>query len=112
MSTTAASPSARVAATQGPGGLQQVTINATDEFTFEPAAITAHPGKVAVTLVDVGSYPHNLAVDVLNFTSDTVTDGIGRDTTMFTLTFDEPGTYEFVCTFHSSAGMRGQFVIG
>lgn len=100
-----------VAATNGPGGVQQVTIKGTSGFRFEPATVTAHTGKLKVTLVDVGAYPHDLAVGALHTTSDTVTGGLGKDTTTFTLTFNHPGTYNFDCTYHSSAGMRGQFII-
>lgn len=100
-----------VAATQAPDGAQQVTIDATNMFRFSPAVVTAHVGKVQVTLVDTGSYPHNVAVDGLDFTSKTVTGDLGQNTTTFTLSFTKPGRYPFRCTFHSSAGMRGAFVI-
>ena len=99
------------AAANGPRGTQQVTINATSSFRFEPATVTAHTGPLKVTLVDIGAYPHNLSVLEPHFTSDTVTGGVGKDKTTFTLTFNHAGTYKFVCTYHSSAGMRGQFII-
>ena len=99
------------AATNGPRGTQQVTINATSSFRFEPATVTAHTGLLKVNLVDIGAYPHNLSLAQPSFTSDTVTGGVGKDKTTFTLTFNHPGTYKFVCTYHSSAGMRGQFII-
>ena len=110
-SDTGAAAGPTVAATDGPGGVQQVTINATNSFRFDPATITAHPGTLKVTLVDTGSYPHNLAVDALHFMSQTVTGSPGENTTTFTLRFAKPGSYPFVCTFHSTAGMRGKFVI-
>jgi plastocyanin len=100
-----------IAATQGPDGIQEVTIKTTNDFRFDPPTVTAHTGKVKVTLVDVGSYPHNLAVAAMHFTSDTVTGGPGQNMTTFTMTFAKPGTYPFECTFHSSAGMRGTFLI-
>lgn len=102
---------ASAAATPGAGGTQQVTISATNDFRFSPATISAHPGALQVTLDDTGSYPHNLAVAALHFTSKTVTGSTGQQSTTFTLHFDKPGTYKFVCTFHSSAGMVGEFVI-
>jgi hypothetical protein len=67
-----------IAATQGPDGIQEVTIKTTNDFRFDPPTVTAHTGKVKVTLVDVGSYPHNLAVAAMHFTSDTVTGGPTR----------------------------------
>jgi plastocyanin len=102
-----ASAEARV----GPHGVQHITITATDRFRFDPSRVIAHPGRLTVTLVDAGSYPHNLSVAGLHTTSNTVTGGLGRTHTTFTLRFAHAGTYTFVCTFHSSAGMRGQFVI-
>jgi len=95
----------------GSSSAQEVTIKATNAFRFEPARVTAHTGVVKVTLVDVGAYPHNLSVSELPHTSATVTGGLGKDTTQFSLTFNHAGTYNFFCTYHSSAGMRGQFII-
>src|SRR5881275_3234358 len=43
------------------GGVQSVTIGGTDDFMFTPAEITVHPGTVRITLVDKGSYPHNIS---------------------------------------------------
>lgn len=100
-----------VTAAEGPGGVQHVTIKTTNGFRFDPPTVMAHVGKLKVTLVDEGSYPHNLAIGARHFTSDTVTGDPGQNTTSFTLTFSKPGTYPFVCAFHSSAGMRGKFVI-
>ena len=100
-----------VAATPGPGGTQQITIDATNMFRFDPPVIKAHPGTLKITLVDTGSYPHNLSVESLHVTSQTVTGELGDTKTTFTVRFAHPGTYDFVCTFHSSAGMRGQFIV-
>ena len=91
--------------------MQQVTIRATNMFRFGPSTITAHSGTLKVTLLDTGGYPHNLSVASLHITSDTVTGGFGQNRTTFTLRFPHPGTYTFECTFHSSAGMRGKFVV-
>ncbi len=105
------SPGPAVAATIGSDGVQRVTIEATDMFRFEPATISAHPGSLTITLVDNGGYPHNLSVSGLHTTSHTVTGGPGQSRTTFMVRFPGPGTYPFECTFHSSAGMRGEFVI-
>src|SRR3954454_16769933 len=42
-------------------GIQAVTIAAPDDFRFSPAEVTVHPGKVRITLVGKGSYPHNIS---------------------------------------------------
>lgn len=95
----------------GPGGVQEVTIHATNGFRFDPSVITAHVGTVRVTLVDAGSYPHNLSVSAVHVTSTTVSGAPGAMAATFTLTFTHPGRYGFVCTYHSSAGMKGDFVV-
>ena len=107
----ASGPAASASAQSGAGGVQQITINATNDFRFDPATIHAHVGMLRVTLVDTGSYPHNLAVASLHSTSKTVSGEPGATSTTYTLTFANPGTFSFVCTYHSSAGMKGQFVV-
>src|SRR5690348_1686208 len=62
----ASGPAASASAQSGAGGVQQITINATNDFRFDPATIHAHVGTLRVTLVDTGSYPHNLAVASLH----------------------------------------------
>jgi plastocyanin len=93
------------------GGVQQVTIHATDQLRFTPDTVDLHTGKVQVTLVSDGSYPHNISVPSLHLTSDTVSGNPGQKSTKLMLMLDKPGSYEFVCTFHSSAGMRGKLVV-
>jgi plastocyanin len=92
-------------------GAQQVTINATDNFRFQPDAQTVHVGTVQITLVDTGSYPHNIAFPSQHVTSQTVTGGLGKQKTTLVMTFIRPGTYSFECTYHSSAGMKGKIVV-
>lgn len=107
----AASSASSASAQPGAGGVQQITINATNDFRFDPATIHSRVGTLRVTLVDTGSYPHNLAVASLHSTSKTVSGQPGATSTTYMLTFAHPGTYSFVCTYHSSAGMKGQFVV-
>jgi plastocyanin len=35
----------------------------------------------------------------------------GQTSTTLLLTVTEPGRYDFVCTYHSSAGMKGTLVV-
>lgn len=92
-------------------GVQTVTIGTTNMFRFDPSTVTLHVGTVRIRLHDIGSYPHNLSVGALHTTSGTVSGDPGEQTKMFTLSFTQPGSYSFVCTYHSSAGMRGRFVV-
>ncbi len=73
--------------------------------------VRVHAGKVQITLKDMGSYPHNVVIPELNFTSATVTGGPGGSTTSFTVNFSKPGSYPFHCQYHASAGMTGMFMV-
>lgn len=103
-----ASGPAVVNAAKSADGIQQVTIDTTDNFRFVPATINAHVGKLRIVLTDNGSYPHNISFPDMHATSSTVSGDPGQDKTTFTVTFSHAGTYDFVCTFHSSAGMKGR----
>lgn len=105
---TKSSAPATVQATKGPDGIQQVTIDTTDNFRFVPDTIKAHVGKLRIVLADNGSYPHNISFPAMHATSSTVSGDPGQDKTSLTVTFSHAGTYDFVCTFHSSAGMKGR----
>jgi plastocyanin len=98
-------------AAKNAAGHQVITIDTTDALRFSPATIVAHVGTVSVTLHNVGSYPHNISVTALHKTSTSVSGELGAQTTTTTFTFTKPGTYNFICTYHYTAGMRGKFVI-
>ena len=98
-------------ATRDPEGVQQVTINTTDQFRFTPMDIRAHVGTLRIVLTDAGSYPHNISFGSLHATSETVSGSPGQQKTSFSVTFTHAGVYDFVCTFHSSAGMKGQVTV-
>jgi plastocyanin len=106
-----ASHSAALSATNGADGVQQVTINTTDNFRFAPPSIQAKVGKLRIVLTNKGSYPHNISFPTLHATSSTVSGNPGQQQTTFTVTFTHAGTYDFVCTFHSSAGMKGRITV-
>ena len=98
-------------ASTGAPGVQAVTIGATDDFSFAPTEVKVHPGQVRITLVDKGSYPHNISFPSLGKTSASVSGSPGQMSTTLVMTFDKPGRYDFVCTYHSSAGMKGDLVV-
>lgn len=86
---------------------------------FSPAVIEVPVGG-SVTFVNDGRAPHN-AVDVEGRWS---TEDVFGDLTMLngdsaTVTFDEPGVYDFICTFHATeqgdgtyVGMVGTIIVG
>ena len=100
-----------VNAMRGSDGVQQITIDATNQFRFTPMTIHAHVGKLRIVLDDHGAYPHNISFPTLHTTSSTVSGDPGQQQTTITVTFTHAGNYEFVCTFHSSAGMKGQVTV-
>ncbi|MDQ1746084.1 MAG: hypothetical protein QOD07_347 [Frankiaceae bacterium] len=106
---TAASASAT--ATTGADGVQEVVVGTTDKFRFGPATVHAHTGRLRIVLIDDGNYPHNIAFSSLHATSATVSGTPGQQRKVLTVTFASPGTYDFVCTYHSSAGMKGRVVV-
>jgi plastocyanin len=91
--------------------VQALTIRATDDFRFDPGTRTVHPGRIALTLLDTGSYPHNISFPSLRTTSTSVSGSPGQSSTTLLLTITRPGRYGFVCTYHSSAGMKGTLVV-
>jgi plastocyanin len=104
----ASAPSVAAAAATG---VQLVTLHVTDRLRFTPDSISVHPGKVRLTLVDDGSYPHNFSIPSLHVVSPTVSGNPGQTSATTTLTLTKPGTYPFVCTFRSAAGMHGEIVV-
>ena len=110
-STSGAQGAASAKGTTSAHGVQQVTIHATNGFRFSPSTVTAHTGKLRITLVDDGSYPHNISFPTMHLTSSTVSGNPGQDTTTLTVALPRAGTYSFFCSFHSSAGMKGQIKV-
>ncbi|MBK5222235.1 MAG: cupredoxin domain-containing protein [Acidimicrobiia bacterium] len=77
------------------GPADAVTVTVDDNF-FEPEAVDVATGGT-VTWEWVGSETHNVKHD--DFESEFLTEGT------FEHTFDEAGTYEYMCTVHP--GMEG-----
>jgi plastocyanin len=88
-----------------------VTVHTTDGLRFRPATVHVHVGTVRITVVDDGSYPHNLVLPALHRTSRTVAGNPGAERATFVVRVDRPGTYAFRCAYHASAGMRGSLVV-
>jgi uncharacterized cupredoxin-like copper-binding protein len=93
------------------GAAGAITIVET-EMRFSPNRIDAKVGQpITVTIVNQGSQRHDFAFPSLNMPSlrgiETALEP-GQSTTL-TLTFDQPGTYVFICTLqgHMSSGMSG-----
>ena len=86
---------------------QTATVVSNDELRFDPGIVQARVGTLELTHRNAGQIPHNLVFDDAALGAiDTVTGGQDKS---ITLTFSEPGTYDFVCTFHS--GQDGKVVV-
>lgn len=73
---------------------------AVEDNRFEPANLEVEVGET-VTWVWHGGNPHDVSAE--GFASELQSDGT------FTQTFDQPGTYDYVCTVHPD--MQGTVVV-
>ena len=73
---------------------------------FTPASITIAVGDTVTWRFDDGGVPHNVqgATDAESF----IHSPILRDAE-YSVTFDKPGTYQYLCTLHSQ--MTGTVVV-
>ena len=74
-------------------------------FQFKPDPIEVEAGD-SVTFVNLDGTTHDVTSKQLGVSEKL--EGKGAEATV---TFDEPGTYKYVCTLHSGPGMRGQVVV-
>jgi len=70
-------------------------------LTFTPKVVHVAPGA---TVLWTNSSPlgHTVTADDDSFDSDNVEPGA-----TFSMTFDSPGTYQYYCAPHGSAGLHG-----
>lgn len=93
------------------GGVQKITVKAGDDLRFHPDAITVHPGKVTITLVNTGQgAPHNLQLPSLPV-GDWVPLTSAGQTASVTFLTPAPGTYRFICSIHERQGQVGKLVV-
>jgi plastocyanin len=101
--------------TTGADGVQQVTLQTQDDYRFTPDHFTVKPGKVRLTVTNVGTQlthnfrfspgkgPAAIGAQILLLTS-------GQSKTIdFTVT--TPGTYQFECSFHVDLGQVGDMTV-
>jgi plastocyanin len=95
-------------------GVQEITIQTQDDYTFVPDTFTVAPGTVRLTLLNVAEeMTHNLEFD--DDGPGPIDGGIDflapqdEETIEFEVT--EPGDYPFSCTFHAQLGQTGTMTV-
>jgi plastocyanin len=73
------------------------------DFAFEPAMVMIDPGTT-VTWTNAGDRPHTVTADDGSFDSGRLDPG-----EQFSFTFDQPGTFAYVCGFHPE--MQGSVMV-
>jgi plastocyanin len=91
----------------GPADRQEATVVSNDELRYDPGIVQAQVGTLVLTHRNSGRIPHDLVFDDASLGRiDTVNGGQSRS---ITLTFSQPGSYDFVCAFHT--GQTGKVVV-
>jgi plastocyanin len=96
-------------------GAQEITIQTQDDYTFIPDTFTVAPGRVRLTLLNVGKdMTHNLRFDPGKGPEEIAAQidflGPGQEATIeFEVT--APGEYPFTCTFHAQLGQTGTMTV-
>ena len=91
-------------------GEDEVTVDVgagSDGYLFEPAAIRVSTGTTVVWEWTGEGGAHDVTAEDGTFESELTSDAGAT----FEHTFDEAGTYEYVCTPHESMGMKGAVVV-
>jgi plastocyanin len=72
---------------------------------FEPRELTV-PAGTTVVWVNKGADWHSVAATDASYQSGQIASG-----SSFSVTFDEPGTYSYICKHHARQGMLGKIVV-
>lgn len=76
-------------------------------YQFSPTPLTISVGTTVVWTNNAVSTPHTVTADDGTFNSGNL-----NPTNTFTVTFNTPGTYNYHCQYHGSAGTNGQVGTG
>lgn len=88
----------------GPAQGAQKKVEAQDN-KFVPADITISVGDT-VTFTNTGQLPHTATLKDGSFDSGNLNSGDSKE-----FTFKSAGTYDYVCTYHLSLGMKGTITV-
>jgi plastocyanin len=94
-------------------GVQQLTITTGVDLRFHPSTIVVHRGEVRLTLKNVptsgGGPPHDL--QVTGFPAANVPLIAAGESASVTFMAPAPGTYNFVCSIHTTQGQTGKLIV-
>ena len=82
----------------------EITMGSNGNLVFDPSELNIAAGE-SVTVTNGDLPPHNFVVADHPELSHPDLSFVGGES--FTVTFDEPGDYEFQCEPHAGAGMKG-----
>jgi plastocyanin len=82
----------------------EITMGSNGNLVFDPSELNIAAGE-SVTVTNGDLPPHNFVVADHPELSHSDLAFVGGES--FTVTFDEPGDYEFQCEPHAGAGMKG-----
>jgi plastocyanin len=82
----------------------EITMGSNGNLVFDPSELSISAGE-SVTVTNGDLPPHNFVVADHPELSHSDLAFVGGES--FTVTFDEPGDYEFQCEPHAGAGMKG-----
>ncbi|MBJ7450891.1 MAG: cupredoxin domain-containing protein [Blastococcus sp.] len=101
--------------TTGPDGAQEITVRVQDDYVFAPTAFTVAPGRVRITLTsDAQEMTHNILFTPGGGPVD-IDEGIPvlppgeTDTVEFSV--EQPGDYQYECSFHVRLGQIGTMTV-
>jgi plastocyanin len=92
---------------------EQVTLTGTDDFRFDPSAVTVKAGQpLEVTFKNGGEIPHDFTAQEGLAKPVAILEQGGQSGTA-TITYDKPGTYKFFCSQpgHDQLGMHGTIAV-
>jgi plastocyanin len=109
-------PQSGSASASAVAGVQQITLEAGDDYRFHPSTFTVHPGRVEVILKHPGTgAPHNW--QLVDFPADFVPLTPAGQTSMATFTAppligrEKRAVYKFECTIHVAQGQVGTMIV-
>ena len=102
-----ASQSGQAAGGGTPVSVAMQDIGGSGEYAYTPSEMSFSAGETVTFTLTSETEFHTFEVDDL----DIYVEVDAGDTKTYTFTFDNPGTYELICTPHSAQGMIGTITV-